>query len=420
MNDTFNMILLVDCNNFFASCEQLLNPELKNKPICVLSNNDGCVVARSNEAKDLGVPMGMPYFMAKKKFKKVTFLKGRRGEYKKISDKIMGKLKTYTPSVEIYSIDEAFLDVTGTEKMHKMNPYELGGKIRREIKEEIGIEVSIGVAKTKTLAKIGSEIAKSNTRRKIKTEIEGVFEINDKNYEEILLKTPIGEVWGVGKNLLKFFRKHNISNAKMYANAEDDFLKRNLGKKGCDLKKELLGVVAYPVIDYYTPPKSISRTSSFKEFSQDKDFIKSELNGHLHEVCIQLRKHNLAANSMYVMLRYKDFRTISQKINFKTPKSSEFELYKEMHGIFENLYAAGAIYRSSGICLYRLCPTKETQLTIFEDGDAKKKRKLSFAWDKIEQKFGYGAVNIGFKENKEEEISLGAISGPHTEPDQEE
>lgn len=393
-------ILLVDCNNFFVSCEILFNPELKGKPVCVLSNNDGCIVARSNEAKDLGVSMGMPYFIAKRKFKKVIYLSGNIPEYIKVSRKIMEKLSTYTPSVEKYSIDEAFLDITGTQKLYKMNPVQIADKIRREIKEEINIEVSIGVSKTKTLSKIASEIAKNNTRRHIKSEYEGVYEINDLNMDEILTNTKIEEVWGIGRNLHKFFRKHNILNAKQYSCLNEDFIQRNLGKKGLELKDELNGIIAYPVIDYYVAPKSISKSSSFREFTNDKEFIKNELNVHLHKVCIKLRSHNLSAGVLEVMLRRKDFGRVKEKFVFETPKNSEFELYKKMHELFEGLYKEGVIYRSSGVCLSKLSDTKDCQMSLFEDESSKKKRKLAHAWDKIEQKFGYGIVSVGVKETK--------------------
>lgn len=390
-------ILLIDCDNFFASCEQVLNPELAGKPVCVLSNNDGCVVARSNEAKNLGVPMGIPYFMAVKKFKKVIFVSGRRREYSKISKNVMKILSDFTPSVEQYSIDEAFLDIKGCEKLFKMTPVEIAAEIRKRIKEEIGINVSIGVSKTKTLSKIASEIAKKKVRLNIKDKYEGVFEINKSNKDEILINTPIEDIWGIGRNLHKFFRKHNIKNAYEYSNLDNDFLQRNLGKRGLDLKEELNEIVKYPVIDYYVPPKSVSRTSSFKEFTTSKDFILNELNNHLHEVCIQLRKHKLAASTISVMLRTKDFRVIGDKFNFETPKISEFELYKKMHEIFKILYKNEVLYRSSGVTVSKLCPVEEFQLGLFEDIEAKKKRKLSDAWDKIEQKFGYGAISIGIK-----------------------
>lgn len=398
-NIVMENILLVDCDNFFASCEQMLNPELKGKPVCILSNNDGCIVARSNEAKNLGIPMGMPYFMAVKKFKNIIYLSGNRKKYSEISKQVMAELSNFTPSIEQYSIDEAFLDIKGCEKLHKLTPIEIANKIRNTIKEKIGINVSIGVSSTKTLSKIASEIAKKKVRYGIKDEFEGVFEINNTNKINILENTPIEDIWGVGRNLHKFFRKHNIQTALNYSNLDDDFIKRNLGKKGLDLKEELRGNVRYPVIDYYTPPKSISRTSSFKEFSKDKTFILNELNNHLHEVCIQLRKHKLQTGSISVMLRYKDFRVVSDKITFNSPKSSEFELYKTMHNIFNSIYNEGITYRSSGVTLSKLSPIQEFQMGLFEDIEAKKKRKLSDAWDKIEQKFGYGIVSIGIKKD---------------------
>ncbi len=394
-------IFLVDCNNFFVSCEQVLNPDLKGKAVCVLSNNDACVVARSNEAKDLGILMGVPYFIAKRKYKNVVWISGDLSKYKTMSDKIMKKLSSYTPSVEIYSIDEAFLDMTGTRRLYKMTFEEIGEKIRKEIREETGIEVSIGISPTKTLSKIASEIAKNQTRKHIESAYPGVFEITKENIDKILSQTPIEEVWGVGKNLHKFFRKHNISNAKIYSCQEDDFIQRNLGKRGLELKRELRGASVYPFIDYYTPPKSISKSSTFKEFTNDKDFIINELNNHIHKICKKLRSHKLQAGMMIIWLREKNFKSVKEKIIFDVPKTSEFELYEQMHSAFERIFSDKKIYRSSGACLYMLTQTDKTaQLSIFEDEGAKKKRRLSDAWDKIEQKFGYGAVKIGCGEIK--------------------
>ena len=390
-------ILLVDCDNFFASCEQMFNPELEGKAVCVLGNNDGCVIARSNEAKEMGIPMGLPYFIAKKKFKDAIYVSGNRKKYSEISKKIMKRLLDFTPCVEKYSIDEAFLDIRGMEKFYKISSIQVADKIRKTIKEEFKINVSIGVSKTKTLSKIASEIAKFKVRKKIKDEYEGVFKIDDENREKILSQTKIEDVWGIGRNLHKFFRKHNVRLASDFCELDDDFLKRNLGKRGLELKQELKGNLQLKVIDYYVPPKSVSRTSTFKKSTNSKTYILNELNAHLHEVCKELRQNKLSAGGMSVLLRYKDFRVVVNKIDFKSPKSSEFELYKEMHNLFEELYKESAIYRSSGVIVYKLTPTEDIQQGLFEDVEAKKKRKLSDAWDKIEQKFGYGAINIGIK-----------------------
>ena len=209
-------IVLVDCNNFFVSCEELFDPSLKGKPVCVLSNNDGCVVARSNPAKDLGITMGMPYFIAKQKYKNAIYLSGNHARYREISKRIMQKLYDFSPNVEIYSIDEAFIDITGCERTHKTTYLGIAQKIRSSIKDETGIDVSIGLSSSKTLAKLASEIAKSKIRKK--TDMSGVFEINVENMGDILRETSINEIWGIGRNLDKTLRRHNIRSALDFIN----------------------------------------------------------------------------------------------------------------------------------------------------------------------------------------------------------
>ena len=184
----YNVIALVDCNNFFASCEILFNPTLKGKPVCVLSNNDGCIVARSNEAKALGIKMGMPYFMAKKQFKNVIYLSGNHSRYNEISKRVMTKLYDYTPNVEVYSIDEAFLDLGGTRKLHRCSYEEIIEKIRLDIKNDIGIDVSIGLSYSKTLAKLACEKAKELNKKNPDI---GTYKIGYRRIKDELKITPI-------------------------------------------------------------------------------------------------------------------------------------------------------------------------------------------------------------------------------------
>ena len=159
------VIALVDCNNFFVSCERLLKPELEGKPVCVLSNNDGCVVSRSNEAKKLGIAMGAPYFMFKYHYKNTVFLSGNLPFYCEISARVMDKLKDYTPDIEVYSIDEAFLDLTGLRKTFNCSYEELIEKIVTDIKNEIGIDVSIGLSYSKVLAKLACDKSKKKSNK---------------------------------------------------------------------------------------------------------------------------------------------------------------------------------------------------------------------------------------------------------------
>ncbi len=386
-------IVLVDCNNFFVSCEELFDPSLKGKAVCVLSNNDGCVVARSNPAKDLGVTMGMPYFIAKKKFKDVIYLSGDHKKYRAISKKIMQKLYDFSPTVEKYSIDEAFIDITGCERAHKTTYFEIAKKIRASIKEEIGIDVSIGLSSSKTLAKLASEIAKSKIRKK--TDLSGVFEINVENLENILRETPINEIWGIGRNLDKTLRRHNIRSAADFKALPEDFLKRNLGKNGLDMQKELSGISINPVESEPSTPKSISKTASFRHFTDDKSVIKYALNYHCHLVCTQLRNQDLTAKLLVVMLRTKDFRVYTNKLALNSPIESEFEINREIYRLFDEIYLPGTIYSSSGVILSKIEKKKEEQLGLFNAEEKIKSKKLSKAWDNIEKKYGFGSLKIG-------------------------
>lgn len=394
-------IVLVDCNNFFVSCEELFDPSLKGRPVCVLGNNDGCVIARSNPAKDLGVAMGMPYFIAKKKFKDVIYLSGNHSKYREISRKIMQKLYDFSPTVEKYSIDEAFIDITGCERAHKASYFEIAQKIRFSIKDEIGIDVSIGLSSSKTLAKLASEIAKSNLRKK--TDMSGVFEINVQNMGEILRTTSINEIWGIGRNLDKTLRRHNIRSALDFINLPEDFLKRNLGKNGLDMQKELSGVSVNPVSAEEEAPKSISKTASFRHFVDDKSVIKNALNHHCHLVCTQLRSQNLTAKLLVVMLRTKDFKVYTNKLALDTPIESEFEINKEIYRLFDEIYLKGVMYRSSGVILSRIEKKKEEQLGLFNAEKKIKSKNLSKAWDNIEKKYGFGSLKIGADKARNDE-----------------
>ncbi len=366
-------IVLIDCNNFFVSCEELYDPSLKGKPVCVLGNNDGCVVARSNPAKDLGIAMGMPYFIAKKKFPNAIYLSGSLPKYRSISKKIM-------------------------QKLFDFSYFEIAKKIRKTMKDEIGIDVSAGLSSTKTLAKLASEIAKSKIRRH--TDESGVYEIDEKNRDEILKNTAINEIWGIGRNLDKTLRRHNVRNAYDYIQLPYDFLKRNLGKNGLDLKEELSGNSVDPVNYENSMPKSISKTLSFRNFTTDKSEIKNALNSHLHTVCAKLREHNLTAGIITIMLRTKEFRIFTNKIILTEPIDSEFEINQKIYELFDEIYKEGINYRSSGVILSKIEQKKETQLGLFGAKEKEKSKKLSKAWDNIEKKFGQGALKIGI--NKEE------------------
>lgn len=392
------VIALVDCNNFFVSCERLLKPELIGKPVCVLSNNDGCVVSRSNEAKRMGVEMGAPYFIVKNQFKKVVFLSGNLPFYCEISKRVMDKLYDFTPDVEIYSIDEAFLDLTGLRKTFNCSYEELVEKIVKDIKNEVGIDVSVGLSYSKVLAKLANDKAKALQKIKIDKK---TYKIGYRQIQEELKSTLISEVWGVGKNTTALLKKHLIQSAWDFVSQDDIWIKKNLGKTGLDLKQELLGNIVNPVQTVSSVPKSVSRSESFKEFQTDKNYIQEQLNIHIHKVCKKLRNENLVTGCILVMLRTKDFQVFDIKINLISPTNTEFELINHSKEILDKLYQKGIIYRSVGFCAMKLTSAKTQQISLFDGGDNLKKQELSKSWDKLEEKFGKGIVTLGSKKKKD-------------------
>ena len=388
----YNVIALVDCNNFFASCEVLFRPELKGKPVCVLSNNDGCIVARSNEAKALGVKMGMPYFMAKKQFKNITYLSGNHARYNEISKRVMTKLYDYTPTVEVYSIDEAFLDLGGTRKLHRCSYGEIIEKIRKDIKEEIGIDVSIGLSYSKTLAKLACEKAKELNKKDSSI---GTYKIGYREIKEELKNTSIEDIWGVGANTAALLRKHYISSAYSFTSQNDAWIKRVMGKVGLDLKYELLGECTSPVNPNETLPKSIQKTASFANFTSDKNYIINALNYHCHRVCKKLRFHSLTSGVISIMLRTKDFYILSAKVSLETPTNSEFEFNLKIKEMLDEIYNPNIIYRSCGVTALKLSSQDSCQLSVFNSQRLEKNQKLSDVWDKIEEKFGRSKIHLG-------------------------
>lgn len=381
-------IALVDCDSFFVSCEQLINPSLLNKPVCVMSNNDGCVVARSREAKAIGIKMGMPVFMAKKEFPQAIYLSGNMSLYGDVSERVMKTLKEYSPLIEVYSIDEAFVDLTGLRKMYRKDYLEIAKEIREGIKEKVGVPVSIGVSSTKVLAKLASEKAKKS---------DGVYRIGFRDITDELKTTDIYEIWGIGKNSTALLNKYGIRTAYRFTLMEDSKITKLLGKKGIELKKELMGESVYSVTDKYIPPKSIQKTSSFAKFTSDASYITNSLNYHAHRACKKLRSLNLKTKIIGVMLRTKDFKVYYQKIQLIQPTSFEFDIHEAIKIIFADMFVPDVIYRSSGIIFEDL--TEQTQLSLFSSVQKNEKAEnLTSAWDRLENKYGRGILFTGIRD----------------------
>lgn len=379
-------IAVVDCDNFFVSCERSVDESLLGKPVCVMGNNDSCVVARSNEAKKLGLPMGYPYFKAKDEFPTVIYLSGNHELYKKISRAVFEILRNYTPDIEQYSIDEGFFEISQIQKLMNKDYFEIARIIREDIYEKLKIPVSIGIASTKTLAKMATEIAKKNGGIKI---------IEDEEIGDFLKVTKLENVWGIGRYSFPKLKEFGINTAYDLVKMEDFWVQKLLTKRGLDLKYELLGEIRNPVNPVAQLPKSLQSTRTFAEFTNDKQKIKDALMGHLSHLCSKLRRHNLKAKELVVMIKEKNFSYHSQKTLFKHMFNSEFEVQKEMFKMFDELWQKNIIYRSCGVCVLGIKCLDGEQLGLFDTQTNVKYENLSKTMDKIEEKFGKGSVKLG-------------------------
>ena len=382
-------IALIDCDSFFVSCERKLNPRLNAKPVCVVSGSRGCVIARSIEAKELGIPMGIPLFMAKEQFPKCIYINANHYNYAQISEQVMNTLKNFSPMVEIYSIDEAFVDLTGLSKFYKKNYYDLAIYIRNLIAQEVGIPVSVGVSRTKVLAKLASD--------KSKTTENHVCIAGKQSIIKLLKKTDIGEVWGIGRRLEPRLKGYGIYTAYDFTQKNDIWLKSRFGKLGLELKYELLGNLINKISTEAKLPKSIMDTKSFPEFSTDINYLKNELMIHIHSACRKLRKANCKCKTIGVIIKTKDFRTYFEKVELDQATNFEFAISEYAIPILEKMFDPKIIYRSIGILFENFNPCENEQTNLFEDTKRREKNeKLGKSLDKLEEKFGRNIVTTGF------------------------
>lgn len=384
-----NIIALVDCDSFFVSCEQSVNTDLKGKPVCVMSGRGQCVISRSKEAKKLGIRMGMPYFQIEGNMKKAVYINANHDLYSEISKKVMSVLKDFSPLVEIYSIDEAFVDLTGLERLYKKNYLEIAQMIRQEVKDRVDIPVSIGLSSSKSLAKLASDKAKSLD--------EGVYLIGSRKIIPVLQKTSIDEIWGIGKNLSALFRKNGILTAYELVSQDDLWLNKQIGIRGLEMKHELLGEMVSPVSDEVKLPKSIQKTSALAKFTSDKNYLKNSLNYHIHRACVRLRRINSKCKGISIFLRTKDFKVYCEKKVLNVPTDFELEISDVIFELLDKIYNPNILYRSTGVILDTFELNSEAQMSLFADSlRDEKKIKLTKCFDKLEERFGKDIIQTGF------------------------
>lgn len=378
-------IALADCDCFFVSAERAFNPRLDGRAVAVLSNNDGCVISRSREAKALGLKMGEPYFMAKKRLPQILYVRANHDLYRSISAKVMAKFKSFTPDVEVCSVDEAYLDLTGTKLLYRQNYIKTAQMIRQAVWDELHIPVSIGLSTTKTLAKLASDKAKNAG---------GVFAIGSAERNKILAQTLIADVSGVGRKLLLKMREECIFTALDFVMRPDYWVKARFGTHGADLKAELSGIPLFKVEPDDKAPLSIQQTSALREFSSDIAVLKTDLCRHIHTACRKARSEGAKAAAIEVMLRTKDFKVVTARAKLDFASNQETEITPPALRLLTQLFTPAVVWRSTGITLTGLVYGEREQLDLFQPAK-KSDDRLGSILDELEEKFGKNIVHLG-------------------------
>ena len=382
------MFALVDCNNFYASCERVFQPQWESKAVVILSNNDGCVIARSNEAKALGIPMGAPAFQYYSFFKQkgVKVFSSNYPLYGDMSSRVMSILEQYTPNLEIYSIDEAFLQFKGFDLFDLEAE---GYRMRKQVRRWTGIPVSIGMGPSKSLAKIANKIAK-----KYDSKTGGIYCINNEDKRVKALKsTAIGDVWGIGRQHCKRLESIGVKNAWQFTMLPNDWIRKQMSILGLRLKKDLQGLPHIQLEEVQPSKKGIATTRSFEGTLADFKDLEERISTFASSCAEKMRKQKSSCTALIIFLRsdphkkgvtpYRNSCVLT--LPYATNSSITLSKYAVLglHKIFKK----GILYKKAGVVMMGLIPTANRQLPLF-GGEEAKHLLIMKALDRINKRFG--------------------------------
>ena len=384
-------IALIDCNSFYVSCERLFNPKIRKKPVVVLSNNDGCIISRSNEAKALGIKMGEPYFKAKDIIVKnnVQVFSSNYSLYGDISRRVMRTLKRFNSEIEVYSIDEAFLDLSNFSDDEIES---VGIEIRSIILQWTGIPTSIGIAKTKTLSKIANHIAK-----KEKSGVVSLIGIED--IDPILEKVEIGDVWGVGRQLTKFYIKNDIYNAKQLKNISNTWIKKSSNVLSSRTAMELRGISCIDLEIQDSKRKSCVVSRSFGKKVETFQELKESVTNYCLNASEKIRSESLIAKSVTVFLRTSPFQnrgiyySNSKTIDFPIATDNSIEIVKAAINGLKDIFKRGYKYQKVGVMLSGLS-NLENKNNLFSSSKDEKIKSLMRSIDSTNCRYGRSALSL--------------------------
>lgn len=387
---------LVDCNSFYCSCERIFRPEMRGRPVVVLSNNDGCAIAFTKEAKAIGFgQMCEPYFQMKDRIKKhnVAVFSSNYTLYDDISKRVMDTLRQFSPDMEIYSVDEAFLQFEGFDK-YDLHSY--AKNIRENILKSVGIPVGVGISTTKVLSKVANKIAKKNS---------GVW-IMTKSHEidEVLKKFPVRDIWGIGHRSAIKLKMLGIETAyefKMYPN--ENMIQKLLTKTGRQIQEELRGVSCLP-LEAPDDKKNTGTSRSFGQSIYTRSELKEAIAHFSTHAALKLRRQNSVCFSLSVFIHTNPFKEVPQyfgegRYNFPTGTSDTMKIIQAAHKVLDDIFKPGFEYKKAGVLLNHIVPKGENQMDLFDPGD---NEKLIQVMDLINKKYGPHSIKsaaCGTREN---------------------
>lgn len=385
-------IALLDCNNFYASCERVFDASIQKRPVVVLSNNDGCVISRSPEARALPVSMGAPLFKIEDFLNQnnAAILSSNYTLYGDISSRVMESLREFTPDVEVYSVDEAFLQLDAG----KENLTALGFEIQEKLYKWTGIPTSIGIAETKTLAKIANKIAKDSAKTK------GVLDLYRSPYLNLALEqTQVEKVWGIGRSYAQTLKKSGINTALELRDVDLRWARKALSVVGARIVLELRGTPCLP-LDLNPPPRrSITCSRSFGEKISELKHLRQAVALYLSQAAEKLRKHKLAAHAITVLIATNRFHPENYYSNAAThsssyPTDANYELQSWAFACLEKIFRRDFAYQKAGVILSGLVPADKLTTRMYDDERWERFRKVMRAVDEINRKFGRDTVRF--------------------------
>ena len=384
-------IALIDCNSFYVSCERLFNPKIRRLPVVVLSNNDGCIISRSNEAKALGIKMGEPYFKARNIIIKnnVQVFSSNYSLYGDISRRVMRTLKRFNSKIEVYSIDEAFLDLSNfSDKEVK----DVGKEIRNTVLQWTGIPTSIGIAETKTLSKVANHIAKKQKSGVVSL-------VNIKDLDPILEKVEVRDIWGVGKQLSKFYIKNGIYNAKQLKNASNTWIKKTKNVLSSRTAMELRGVPCIEIETKQAKRKSCCVSRSFGKKVEKLRELKESVTSYCLNAAEKIRSESLVCKSITVFIRTSPFQnkgifySNSKTIDFPIATNNSIEIVKNALEGLDLIYKDRFKYQKAGIILSGLSDSEKGN-SLFKSTKDERIKNLMQSIDNTNYRYGRSTSSL--------------------------